>query len=100
VGAEAVGLKIGCGGSKPPIPNTILLRTRIPKIGPNPGAATSVVCTLTMRFFEIGFGDCGDCRTGFAADVDRKPVALSPRLRIWGLHVRAVPGAPLNQELR
>ena len=42
----------GREGSKPPILNTGPLRARRPKIGPNPGLATSVVCTLTMRSFR------------------------------------------------
>ena len=37
-GESTVG---GCGGSKPPIPNTAPLRARSPKIGPNPGPATT-----------------------------------------------------------
>jgi hypothetical protein len=62
VGKIAKMVEFGLGNnakqatSKPPIPNAVPLRARSPKIGPNRGPATSVVCTLTMRFFEIDTG--------------------------------------------
>src|SRR6478736_5488764 len=40
-------VKSGCGDAKPPIPNTGPLRAKRPTIGPNPGLATIVICTLT-----------------------------------------------------
>ena len=47
-----VQVTLVAGNSKPPIPNAAPLRATIAKIGPNPGPATSVVCTLIMRSFS------------------------------------------------
>jgi hypothetical protein len=40
----------GCGGSQPPIPNTSPLHAGSAEISLNQGLATSVICTLIMRF--------------------------------------------------
>ena len=40
-GLRKIGLKIGCGGSQPPIPNTSPLHAESAEIGPNQGLATT-----------------------------------------------------------
>ena len=53
---KKIGLfgKGGCGGSKPLIPNTIALRARSPKIGPNPGLQPPRIDSATHNYLTTG----------------------------------------------
>jgi hypothetical protein len=66
-------------------------------VGSNPGLATSVVCTLTMRFFEIGIGGCGSLQNSPCRHETTRTV-IEPRLRIWGFEqIKIVRGMEATQ---